>query len=111
MLILTGLDAGLKLLNTETQAEDDKLMQYLPKAKGDAAEHLAQEQADMWIQLSQQEAFLRNMALVALMSQLTHAHGSACSVTRSHGRLATRTHMPGKTSSRRFGQTSEHGSA
>lgn len=73
ILILTGLEAGLKLLNTETQTEDDKLMQHLPKAKGDAAEHLAQEQADMWIQLSQQEAFLRNMALVALMSRLTHA--------------------------------------
>jgi hypothetical protein len=73
MLILTGLDASLKLLSTETQAEDAKLMQFLPKAKGDAAEYLAQEQADMWIQLSHQEAFLRNMALVALMSRLTHA--------------------------------------
>lgn len=73
MLILTGLDAGLKLLKTETQAEDDKLMKYLPKAEGDAAERLAQERADMWIQLSQQETFLRNMALVTLMSRLTHA--------------------------------------
>jgi hypothetical protein len=72
MLILTGLDAGIKLLNTETQTENDKLIKHLPKAKGDAAEHLAQEQADMWIQLSQQETFLRNMALVALMSRLTH---------------------------------------
>ena len=73
MLILTGLDAGIKLLTAETQSEDDKLMVHLTKANGGAAEHLAQEQADMWIQLSQQEAFLRNMALVALLSRLTHA--------------------------------------
>lgn len=73
MLILTGLDASLKFLRTATQAEDDRLMQFIPKAKGDRAEHLAEEQADNWIQLSQQESFLRNMALVALMSRLTHA--------------------------------------
>ena len=71
MLILTGLDAAIKLLKTNTQAEDDKLM-VLPQAKGEAAEHLFQEQADIWIQLSQQEVFLRNQALVALMSRLTH---------------------------------------
>jgi hypothetical protein len=73
MLILTGLDAGVKLLNSETQVEDDKLMQLYPNAKGDVAEQVAQAQADMWIQLWQQESFLRNMALVALMSRLTHA--------------------------------------
>lgn len=73
MLILTSLDAGLKLLNTEAKAEDDKLMQYIPTAKGEAAQRLAEDQADLWIQLGQQETFFRNLTLVALMSRLTHA--------------------------------------
>jgi hypothetical protein len=73
MLIIKGLEAGTRLLTSETQAEDDKLMAHLAKGKRDAADHLAQEQADIWIELWQQEVFLRNMALVALMSRLTHA--------------------------------------
>lgn len=76
MLILTGLDAGLKLLTSEAQAEDNKLMQFFRTAKGEGAQRLAEDQADLWIQLSQQETFLRNMALVALMSRMTHSlHG------------------------------------
>ena len=73
MLILTSLGAGLKLLKADTQTEDDKLMQYLPTAKGDGAQRLAEDQADLWIQLSHQETFLRNLTLVALMSRLTHS--------------------------------------
>jgi hypothetical protein len=71
-LILISLDAGITQLNTEAKADDDKLMRYLPTVTGEAAELLAEDQAHLWIELSHREIFLRNMALVALLSRLTH---------------------------------------
>lgn len=73
LLILQTLHASRQHLRNETAKQHSEIEAYLEKSKGETAERLAQDHADLGIQLAQQERFLRNQALVSLMSRLTHA--------------------------------------
>jgi hypothetical protein len=73
MLILVTLDAGNQHLRQEVDKNNEKIEQYSVSANGEAAERLAEDQASLWVQLEEQQVFLRNQALVALISRLTHS--------------------------------------
>jgi hypothetical protein len=72
-LILWPLHAAISNLKQEAEAEDAKLEPRLSLSKGEEAEHYANLQQQNWQYINDQERFLRNVALVALMSRLTHA--------------------------------------
>jgi hypothetical protein len=73
VLILDTLRAGVTLLNQEMQDEDAALKGHLGNADGHLAEIIGERQIDLWSTVGDQENFLRNMALVALLSRLAHA--------------------------------------
>jgi len=73
MLILTGLDAAVANLKSEAKNREDELRPHFDNTSEDVQERLANEMSDIWGYLADQERFLRNMALVALLSRLTHA--------------------------------------
>jgi hypothetical protein len=73
MLILSGLDAGIANLNSEAKKREDELRPHFDNSNEAVQERLADEMSDIWGYLADQERFLRNMGLVALLSRLTHA--------------------------------------
>ena len=73
MLTLHTLHASRQYLNEEAANKQAKIERDLEKAHGEHADHLAQDHADAVIQIVQQERFLRNQALMSVLSRLTHA--------------------------------------
>jgi hypothetical protein len=57
----------------EGNADEAKIIVNLQSASGEAADYWDQKQADLWIGVADQERFLRNGALVSLISRLTHS--------------------------------------
>jgi hypothetical protein len=78
VIILGTLEAGTTYLTGQSEETDKEIDDYLKTAKGEAAEHAVEMQVDSWSRLSEQVDFLRNMALVALLSRLTHALRQVC---------------------------------
>jgi hypothetical protein len=73
ILILGTLFAALASLNDESKEKDEELTKHIKAAQGAHAEYLIDKQIEGWSNLADQERFLRNMALVALLTRLTHA--------------------------------------
>jgi hypothetical protein len=72
-LILWPLNAAISHLKEEAEAGDAKLEPRLSLATGDEAEHYAELQHWNWQYFDGQVRFLRNMALVGLLSRLIHS--------------------------------------
>src|SRR5271157_5773413 len=74
ILIEGTLDASIRYLGTQTKTELAKLEAVMQNALDDEFhQHLVDEHGVVQARNSNQEQFLRNMALVALTSRLTHA--------------------------------------
>jgi hypothetical protein len=74
VLIEGTLDASIRYLDTKAQTKLTEIKTALDKSDdAEAQEHLVDEHVDVLETNSSQERFLRNMALVALSSRLTHA--------------------------------------
>jgi hypothetical protein len=74
ILIEGTLNASIQYLNSEARAELREIKEAMEKPLDDEIqEHLVDEHVDVLATNSRQESFLRNMALVALASRLTHA--------------------------------------
>ncbi|MDA1349728.1 MAG: hypothetical protein O3A47_12830 [Chloroflexi bacterium] len=74
VLIQNTLRAALDQLSGAAQAELTAIETTLKKTTDDEAqEHLVDEHVDVLAQELSQQRFLRNMALIALASRLTHA--------------------------------------
>jgi hypothetical protein len=76
VLILGTLHAGITYLNTEAQKEEDELAPHFETAKGEDLHCLEEKREEIWGYVRDQERFLRNMGLVALISRLTHTLNS-----------------------------------
>lgn len=72
ILIIGTLEDGVKGLAERVAKDSAYLESKIEKAEGYYAEHLADQHAEIWMQGSGQERFLRSMALVALTSRLIH---------------------------------------
>jgi hypothetical protein len=73
ILIHSSLHTGINALTAEGDAADAELTPYLESAKGEHHEFLVDRQVSSWMDINDQQTFLRNMALVALLSRLIHA--------------------------------------
>ena len=73
ILILGTLRAALTYLNKESEKEDEAMTEHIKAAQEAHADYLVDKQIEGWSNLSDQERFLRNMALVALLTRLTHS--------------------------------------
>ncbi|MGH9352406.1 MAG: hypothetical protein ACRD2G_09625 [Terriglobia bacterium] len=73
ILIKGTLDAALKYLDSNGSQNLTSIERMMENAQGDYHEHLIDEHMDVQGQNASQETFLRNMALVALTSRLTHS--------------------------------------
>ena len=75
ILIEGTLEASIRYLDTESATELTKIEEALKKNHFDDEyqEHLVDEHVDVMATMGGQERFLRNMALVALVSRLSHA--------------------------------------
>jgi len=74
VLIKGTLDASVRYLDTKTNTDLAEIKAALEKSHNDEyQQHLVDEHVDVLETNSRQERFLRNMALVALASRLTHA--------------------------------------
>jgi hypothetical protein len=74
ILIEGTLRASIRYLDTEARRELDEIKEARRKPLDDEyREHLVDERVDVLATNSSQERFVRNMALVALASRLTHA--------------------------------------
>jgi hypothetical protein len=73
VLILGTLQAGPTYLSSRSQETDKEFDAYLKTATGEASDHAVDMQVAAWSTLGEQNDFLRNMSLVALLSRLTHA--------------------------------------
>jgi hypothetical protein len=73
ILILGTLHASTTYLNEEAKREEVELLKHLETATGHAAERISERHAELWSGVAEQERFQRNMALVALLTRLTHA--------------------------------------
>lgn len=73
ILIEGTLDAALKYLDSEASQNLTSIERMMENAQSDYHEHLTDEHVDAQMQNASQETFLRNMALVALTSRLTHS--------------------------------------
>jgi hypothetical protein len=74
ILIEGTLDASIRYLTSEAETELKKIEEAMKKPCDDEyQEHLVDEHVEVLVTGSNQENFLRNMALVALASRLTHA--------------------------------------
>ena len=71
-LILWPLDAAMSHLKAEAETADAKLEPRFSASTGDEREYYIEQQQNNWQYFSDQERFLRNMALVGLLSLLTH---------------------------------------
>ena len=73
LLILGTLHAAKTYLSEELAAELAKIEKTLDKTRGGHQEYLADRHAELHWYYCDQERFVRNMAVVALASRLTHA--------------------------------------
>jgi hypothetical protein len=74
ILIKGTLNASVRYLDTKAQTDLAEIKAALEKSHDDEhQQHLVDEHVDVLETNSRQERFLRNMALVALASRLTHA--------------------------------------
>jgi hypothetical protein len=76
MLIECTLDASIRFLETDSKVELEKIEQWLKtpeSTQNEYREHWVDEHTDLLATNDGQEVFLRNMALVALTSRLTHS--------------------------------------
>jgi uncharacterized protein YbcI len=74
ILIEGTLDASIRYLDTQTRAELPKIEEVMHRSlDGEYYRHLEDEYGVAEARNSSQEQFLRNMALVALTTRLTHA--------------------------------------
>jgi hypothetical protein len=74
ILIAGTLSAAIQFLHDEAKTELAKIENWLKKPTSDEyQEHLVDEHVDVLATNDTQERFLRNMALVALASRLTHS--------------------------------------
>ena len=71
-LVLWPLHAAINHLKEEAEAEDAKLEPRLSSATGGEREWLGEQQQRNWQYFDDQERFLRNMALIGLLSRLIH---------------------------------------
>ena len=72
VLVLNTLHASSRYLSEEAEKQQARIESHLEGAKDEPAGRLAQDHADIGIELAEQERFLRNQALVSLMSRLTY---------------------------------------
>ena len=73
ILIEGTLEAAIKYLDSGVRRDLSEIETLMEKARGDYQQHLVEEHVDVMAQNANQETFLRNMALVALASRLTHS--------------------------------------
>jgi hypothetical protein len=73
ILIEGTLRAAITYLDSEVKTDLSKIEKIMENAHGDYHEYLVDEHVDVLAQNSEQEVFLRNIALVALASRLTHS--------------------------------------
>jgi hypothetical protein len=73
ILIMGTLNAATKYLDSTARQDLSQIENLMEKARGDYHQHLVEEHVDVMAQNANQETFLRNMALVALASRLTHS--------------------------------------
>jgi hypothetical protein len=74
LLILGTLEASIRYLDSQTRTELVKIEDVMKQPLDDEyQQHLVDEHVDVLSTNSDQERFVRNMALVALSSRLTHA--------------------------------------
>lgn len=74
ILIAGTLSAGIQYLDGEAKTELAKIEEWMKKpASREYQEHLVDEHVDVLARNDMQVRFLRNMALVALTSRLTHS--------------------------------------
>lgn len=74
ILIKGTLHAGIRFLDSEAKIELAKIEEWMKKPSSDEyQQHLVDEHVDVLATNDVQERFLRNMALVALASRLTHS--------------------------------------
>lgn len=73
LLILGTLDAALKAIETDFKQEDADLQAAMKEATGEHHEYLVDRQIELQVICTDQERFLRNMALVGLASLLYHS--------------------------------------
>src|ERR1700676_715473 len=74
ILIAGTLHAGIRFLDSEARTELAKIEKWMKKPASDEYhQHLGDEHVDVLATNDGQERFLRNMALVALASRLTHS--------------------------------------
>ncbi len=74
ILIKGTLDASIRFLDNEAKTELAKIEQWVKRPVSDEyQQHLVDEHVDVLATNHEQERFLRNMALVALASRLTHS--------------------------------------
>jgi hypothetical protein len=74
ILIKGTLSAGIRFLDSEAKTELAKIEDWMKKPASDEyQQHLVDEHVDVLATNDGQERFLRNMALVALASRLTHS--------------------------------------
>ena len=102
ILIGGTLQASIRYPDTEAKAELAKLEVVMEKQLDvEYHEHLVGEHIDVLATNDNQERFVRNMALVALVSRLTHALRS---MARSAELFSPRKKRYGNKSMREFGQ-------
>lgn len=74
ILIVGTLSASIRYLDQKARTELESINTALERAKSDDyQQHLVDEHVDVLATNNDQERFLRNMALVALASRLTHS--------------------------------------
>ena len=71
MLILTTVDSAAKHLRQEAQEQDDEIRPHIENASDAAHERIGEIKGEIWGYIGDQERYVRNMALVALLSRLT----------------------------------------
>lgn len=72
-LILWTLDSAIQKLKEEAEAQDAKLEPKFSQSFGDERDYYIEQQQKNWEFFPEQERFLRNMALVGLLTLLTHS--------------------------------------
>jgi hypothetical protein len=72
IIVLGTLYAGIDYLRNEAAAEAAKLEPLLSTATGEAHDRLVEDEIQIWSVFGDQERFLRNLALVGLLSRLFH---------------------------------------
>jgi len=85
ILILGTLGAAITYLNKEAQEYHDELAPDLKTAEGEGLAYLEEKLGEIWGYVGDQERFLRNMALVALLARVTYTLNSMARSAESFG--------------------------